>query len=152
MSPKAKRALKSLLAGGAGSLIVAATVWAHVLWINGDVLTRGEYPLTPTLPVTGLSLFIDAMLPSLILLPPLALFAILSGPWPLRVLSVLMLLYGWYWVADRVASLFAPHFGATWFPGEPFSELFYRWPGTPALMGAAVLAYMLVLSRLNRTR
>ncbi len=149
MIPRTARALRALAAATAGALLAAITVWAHVIWINGTALTTSSYPMSSE-PLTRLTLLRDTGLPSLALIPLLWVLALLSGPWPLRFFSALLFLAGWYWLADGIANLFALHFGNTWATGEAFDALFYHPVATPALMGLSLLAYMVLLSRLNR--
>lgn len=150
MNPKLRRFLRAGAIALAGAALAAATVWVNVMAGLGPQVLGFGHGMTPSIPVTPLSLAIEVALRGLLLVPPLAVLAMISGPWPLRAISVLLFAYGWYFIADDIAFSYAIDFGATWRPGEPFAELFYRPLLTPALWIGASLAYLWLLSRLNR--
>ncbi|MBD3788136.1 MAG: hypothetical protein IE922_14435 [Sphingomonadales bacterium] len=129
---------------------VAATLWGHLLLGFGGPLLGQPQALAPALQNSPGSYALACALAAAPLAPVLWGAAVLSGPWPIRVLNLGLLAGGWYWAADRVAMEFAADFGATWLPGEPFAELFFDPLLTPALAGAALLAQGLMLRWLNR--
>ena len=150
MSPRLRRALRAAATAVFGAVVGTGTVWANMMAGLGPKVMGFGHGLTPGLEVTPLSLALDIGIRAGLLLVPLWLLAVVSGPWPLRALSLGMLAYGWYFLGEAMASDFAVDFGATWAPGEAFSELFWVPRLTPALWAGAVLAYALALGRLNR--
>lgn len=150
MGAKGQRALRAVLAGGLGAALAALAVWVNLrLGLGAEFFGRGTQTL-PTVPVTALSLGVQAGVYALALVPPLALMAAFSGPWPFRALSALMLALGFYWLGESLSQQFSADFGMTWLPGEAFDALFWR-PGlTPALWLGAVGLYLWVLAWLNR--
>lgn len=150
MTPKQRRFLRSGAIALAGAGLATATVWVNLMAGLGPQVLGIGHGMTPSIPVTPLSLAMELGLHGLLLVPPLAVLAMISGPWPLRALSLLLFAYGWYFIADAIAFSYAIDFGATWGPGDPFAELFYRPFLTPGLWIGASLAYLWLLSRLNR--
>lgn len=150
MSPRLRRALRAAATAVFGAALVAGTTWTNLMAGLGPKVMGLGHGLTPGRAVTPVTLALDIGLMAAPLTLPLWLLAVVSGPWPLRALSLGMLAYGWYFVGEGMASDFAVDFGTTWAPGAAFSELFWVAGLTPALWVAAVLAYALALGRLNR--
>ena len=147
--PKRRRMIAAALAAVIGAALVWATLWVNLMAGLGPRVLGIGHGMTPGLAVTPATLARDLGLAAALLAGPLWLLAVVSGPWPLRALSLGLLGLGWYGLAEEIASNFAIDFGNTWAPGEAFSELFWVDRLTPALWGGTVLAYALVLRRLN---
>jgi len=135
MSARGHRLLRASLTGLAGAALVAATLAAHLA-------------LVPPPATEGLALALA--LHAAALVPPLALLAAFSGPWPFRALAALLLATGWYWAASDLAGAIAAATAAPLLPGEAFDALFWHAPQTPLLWALAVLLYLWALARLNR--
>ena len=80
---------------------------------------------------------------------PMVVLSALSGPWPIRAITLLVLTGGWYWAADRLTMGFAADFNAYWLPGEAFSQAFFDPLLTPVLLIGALVAQAALLKWLN---
>ncbi|PTV96323.1 hypothetical protein C8J27_102117 [Rhodobacter aestuarii] len=150
MAPQLRRAGLALLTGLAGAVMAATTVWANLVWGGGAGFMGSASDLTPTLVVTPALLALHVALAAPLLVFLLAILAAFSGPWPFRLLSVLMFAAGWYWLGETVTARLADDFGMALLPGEAFETLFWHAPLTPALWAGATAAYLFTLSRLMR--
>lgn len=150
MAPAARRIAAAAATGIAGAVLVAVTVWMLVLWSLPEVIGR-PYPLAPSLVASRGSVLVDAVLNSAPVALPLAVLAWLRGPWPLVLLSALMLAAGWYQAAVGVADIFAFDYGTTWKTGEAFGELLARDGAAPLLCAIATGLYLaLILTQVRR--
>lgn len=135
MSARGRRLLRALGTAAIGAALVVATLALHLALVPPPAITA---------PGAGLALHAAA------LLPPLALLAAFSGPWPFRALSALLLATGWYWTASDLAGQIAEARGVPLLPGEAFDALFWHAPLSPILWALAVALYLWALARLNR--
>jgi len=139
MSPRGARLVRSLGAALAGAALAGVTIVLHLA-------------LAPPEPGAALALAPAVMLRAVALVPPLALLATFSGPWPFKALSTLLFATGWYWIAQGVAGALPAPSGGGWLAGEAFDAVFYRPILTPALWAIAAISYFALLGRLNRVQ
>jgi hypothetical protein len=144
------RLLRAVLAGLAAALIVAATLWLNLRFGFGADLLGQPRAEAPTLPHSALSFARAALGAAAPLALPMAVLGALSGPWPIRAITLLVLAGGWYWAGDRLAMGFAGEFGAAWLPGEPFAEALFDPVLTPLALALALLGQAGLLKWLNR--
>ena len=144
------RVLRAALAALSVTAGAGVTLWAHLMLGFGADLLGQPQALAPSFINSPASYALLVGLHVALLFPVLWIGAVLSGPWPIRALNLLLLAGGWYWVADQIAFQFAADFGATWLAGEPFTELFYDPVLTPAFVILALAAQIVALRLLNR--
>ena len=144
------RLTKALLGGIASALIVAASLWLHMRLGFAAELLGAPRAGSPTLIYTPVLFALEALRASWPLALPMVVLSALSGPWPIRAITLLVLAGGWYWAADRLTMGFAADFNAYWLPGEAFSQAFFDPLLTPVLLIGALVAQALLLKWLNR--
>lgn len=146
----ARRLILAALAALSATIILIASLWLHVLLGFGGALLGQPQALDPTLTHTALSLLATITRAALPFTLPMAILYALSGPWPIRLITLLVFAGGWYWAADRTAGSFAADFGATWLAGEPFGALFFDPLLTPLFLAIALTLQLPLLTRINR--
>lgn len=144
------RLIRALLGAIAAVLIVVATLWLQLRFGFGAELLGQPRANSPTLMYTPVLFAFESLRAAWPLIVPMAVLSALSGPWPIRAITLVVLAGGWYWAADRLALGFAADFNAFWLPGEAFSEALFDPVLTPALMLGAILAQAVVLKWINR--
>ena len=146
----ARRLILAALAALMATLVLIVTLWLHVLFGFGGALLGQPQALDPTRAhsaLTFLAIVTSAALPFAL---PMAILYALSGPWPIRLITLLVFAGGWYWAADRTAGAFAADVGANWLAGEPFGALFFDPLLTPLFLITALALQVPLLKWMNR--
>lgn len=150
MAPAARRIAAAAATGIAGAALIAVRVWLLVLWSLPEVIGR-PHPLAPGMLASRGSVLFDAVLNSAPVALPLAILAWLRGPWPLVLLSALMVAAGWHQAAVCIADVHAFDCGTTWKTGEAFGDLLARDGATPLFCAIATgLHLALILTQVRR--
>ena len=146
----ARRLILAALAALMATFVLIVSLWLHVLTGFGAALMGQPQALDPAHAHSALSVLAVVTRAALPFALPMAILYALSGPWPIRLIVILVFAGGWYWAADRIAGAFAADVGAIWLAGEPFGALFFDPLLTPLFLGAALLVQVPLLKWINR--